>query len=242
VDAFLPILLVIVVGGLVITVAVLAHKANQKRQLALLELAQKFGLHFDPEGSRPEGMHSLFAHFKSGHSQRIFNTFRGELPLFARPCPCILGDFEYKQTSGSGKDRRTTTHHFSYLIVCLPWIVPNLTLRREHVFDKIAGALGFDDIDFESERFSRAFHVKCKDKKFAYDVIHPRMMEFLLGANPTPVAFAGPWCCISDGSRRWTPEQFRGQIEFAQAFFGHWPEHLTRELESRTAADGMKLS
>ncbi|MEZ5191462.1 MAG: DUF3137 domain-containing protein [Nocardioides sp.] len=36
------------------------------------------------------------------------------------------------------------------------------------------------DIELESEDFNRAFTVTCSDRKFASDVLHPRMMEFLL--------------------------------------------------------------
>jgi hypothetical protein len=41
-------------------------------------------------------------------------------------------------------------------------------------------AFGYDDIDFESHEFSRKFCVRSKDKKFAYDVCHARMIEYLL--------------------------------------------------------------
>jgi hypothetical protein len=40
--------------------------------------------------------------------------------------------------------------------------------------------MGYDDIDFESHEFSRAFCVRSSDRKFAYDVCNARMMEFLL--------------------------------------------------------------
>ena len=46
--------------------------------------------------------------------------------------------------------RTTRTHRFSYLIVHLPFSgLPDLLIRPEGVFDKMAGAFGFDDIDFE---------------------------------------------------------------------------------------------
>jgi len=35
-------------------------------------------------------------------------------------------------------------------------------------------------IAFESVEFTRAFHVQCADRKFAYAVCHPRIMEYLL--------------------------------------------------------------
>src|SRR5204862_1433100 len=98
------------------------------------------------------------------------------------------GDFTYKETSGSGKDERTTTYEFSYLLIRLPYgNVPDLLIRPEGFFDKLAAMIGFSDINFESAEFSRRFLVKSSDKKFAYDVIDPRMMDFLLATRPFPI-------------------------------------------------------
>lgn len=40
-------------------------------------------------------------------------------------------------------------------------------------------------VHFESEDFNRAYAVRCADDRFAYDVIHPQLMEWLL-AHPAP--------------------------------------------------------
>ena len=36
------------------------------------------------------------------------------------------------------------------------------------------------EIDLDNLEFSRKYNVRCRDKKFAYDVFHPRMMELFL--------------------------------------------------------------
>lgn len=51
---------------------------------------------------------------------------------------------------------------------------------REGIFSKIAQAVGYDDIDFESHEFSRKYCVRSRNKKFAYDICNPRMIEYLL--------------------------------------------------------------
>ncbi len=53
-------------------------------------------------------------------------------------------------------------------------------IRPEHLFHKLSAAFGWDDIDFESAEFSRRYYVKSPDKRWAYDVIHARVMEMLL--------------------------------------------------------------
>ncbi len=45
----------------------------------------------------------------------------------------------------------------------------------------------YGDISFESNEFSRRFRVKSRDKKFAYDVCHPRMIDFLLANDDLTV-------------------------------------------------------
>jgi hypothetical protein len=136
-------------------------------------------------------------------------------------------------TSRSGKSRRTTTHEFSYVIVDLPYErLPTLFIRREGIFDAVAGAFGFDDIDFESAEFSKRFHVKSDDKRFAYDVIHPAMIEFLLAGDAPMIDVEESKCCLSDGRRKWSTVEFRKNLLWAEQFFALWPKHLVTALKS----------
>jgi hypothetical protein len=100
------------------------------------------------------------------------------------------------------------------------------------LFDKIAGAVGFDDIDFESAEFSKRFHVKSPDKKFAYDVIHPRTMEFLLSSGGPSLEIDNDRCCIYDSTRRkWTVSDFKKRVWWIREFLELWPEYLTSQLD-----------
>ena len=103
-----------------------------------------------------------------------------------------MGDYHYQTTSSNGKQTTTHHHYFSYCLIELPYAsLPDLRIRREGIFDSLAGAFGFDDIDFESAEFSKRFHVKSSDKRFAYDVVHPAMMEFLLAEESPDVGNRG---------------------------------------------------
>jgi len=229
------ILLIVLAAVAVASLAYLSYLAEKKRREALAGLAGELGWRFAPErDSSHDDEYAHFEIFRRGHSRRAYNTMFGELEDGGRRYFAKAGDFVYKKTSGSGDNRRTTTYRFSYLILHLPWPgVPDLLIRPEGLFDKLAGAFGFDDIDFESEEFSRKFHVKSPDRRFAYDVIHPRMMEYLLQSRPLAVDIERGRCCLSDGSRRWEPEQFKAQIAFLRRFFELWPEHLTASMEAR---------
>lgn len=228
----LQILIIVVVVVLIAVGAYLGHLQAKKRREALAQLARELGWRFDP--SRDTFHDDEYAHFeifRKGHSRYAFNTLTGTMQINGRPHPAKMGDYHYKVTSGSGKNRRTRTYRFSYLIVQLPFAgVPDLLIRREGIFDKMAGVIGFDDIDFESAEFSRKFFVKSSDKRFAYDVVHPRMMEFLLASPPPAIDLEHGRCCVSDGQRRWKPEQFNSMLSWIAQFIDLWPEHVLADL------------
>ena len=224
----LLVMLLIAVAGAAIW---FGWKAEQQRREALAALARRRGWRFDPD--KNAGHDEFYGHFEifaRGHSRAAYNTLVGDVELFGHRVPMQTGDYLYKVTTSNGKSTTTHTYRFSYLIVHLPFPeLPSLRIRREHLFDKLAGAFGFDDIDFESEEFSRRYHVKSTDKRFAYDVLHPRMMEFVMAVEPEALDIEHERCCLSDGRTRWKPEDFEDRLELLTRFFDHWPEHVTTE-------------
>jgi hypothetical protein len=156
------------------------------------------------------------------------------MEINGKVCTAKMGDYHFRVTSGSGKTRSTRTYTFSYLIVHLPYVrVPSLFIRKEGIFDAMAGALGFDDIDFESVEFSKRFHVKSADKRFAYDVVHPGMMGYLLATAPPSIDIEAGCCCMYDGDDTcWSPTEFEARVQWAHRFFELWPNHLVATLNS----------
>lgn len=234
-DPWLGILLFLAIAAAVLAGGYLAYRAAEQRRAALRELARELGWAFDPSyDTTHDDEYARFEIFRRGHSRAAYNTLRGQLEIDGRAYPAKMGDFTYKVTRNTGKSRSTTTYRFSYLIVHLPFIgAPDLLIRREGLLDKLAGAMGFDDIDFESAEFSRRFHVSAQDKRFAYDVVHPRMMEFLLASDAPTVDIERGRCCVADGARRWEPATFRARLEWVRRFFDLWPDHVTSDLEAR---------
>lgn len=233
-----PVLIALAVVGLVIAAAVAERRASRLRQQALAQLAVELGLAFDTgRDTAHDERYSNFEIFRRGHSRAAYNTMSGEAEIAGRPHRLVMGDFTYKVTSSNGKTTTTTTYRFSYLILHLPLpIVPDLLIRPEHLFDKLGSALGFDDIDFESAEFSRRFFVKSPDKRFAYDVVTPAVMEYLLarkGAGAIDIEHG--MLALSDGTRRWTAQEFRDRLGFVDGFLSLWPEHVRRDLQTRGA-------
>ena len=228
----MEVLLIIVVVGIVGASLVYAHLRERKRTTALRAFADARGLRFRPEADRgADERFARFAMFRRGHSRRAWNIATGEVRFGDRRSRVETGDFLYKVTSGSGKHQSTTTYRFSYLVLTNPvGRCPETIIRREGFFDRVKGVLGFDDIDFESVEFSRTFHVSSDDKRFAYDLIDQRMMEFLLADPPPAVEFDDDLICVSDGRGRWSPEEFGGMIDWSARLLERWPRHLEASL------------
>ncbi len=229
----MEVLVIVAIVAIVGIAVYFSWKAEQARRAAMQALASELSLQYQPgDDSSHDDDYAQFEIFRRGHSRVAQNTMRGSCELFGRPCRLQLGDFRYRVTRSTGKSTTTTTYRFSYLIVHPPWPSPTLLVRPEGLFDKVKGALGFDDIDFESVEFSRKFYVQSDDKRFAYDVLHPRMMEFLLEQKPPMLDLEGGALCISDGQRRWDPARYREQITFLRRFCELWPRHLISDMET----------
>lgn len=165
----------LVVLAALAAIGILAWRKDQARQEAIRAWAFARGWRAWPGGEGgPLHEHPALAILQRGHSRRCACLVRGELA--GRP----LALFDYRYVTGHGKNR--TTHSYAMAVLDLPYAVRPLRLRPEHALDKVGEFLGSDDIDFESAEFSARFHVAADDRKWAYDFIDARMMEFLLAA------------------------------------------------------------
>lgn len=172
-QVLLYVLFAVAAVGAVVLSLYLAHK----RREALAKLARELGWQFRPDRNGSLGGYGRFGLFNQGRSRYAYNTLVGSVAIAGKTYEIQMGDYRY--TTGSGKNQHT--HHVSYLLATVPFpMVPDVDIQREGLFDKLAAAIGFDDIDFESAEFSGKYHVQSPHKRFAYDLVHPRMMEFLL--------------------------------------------------------------
>jgi hypothetical protein len=102
----------------------------------------------------------------------LHGTYRGrELVAF---------EYVYKENQGSGNDRRTVTYRNTVVALGTPAARPTLELGREGFGRKLLGLVGVRDLQLESEQFNKTFHIRAENDRFAYDVLHPRTMEWML--------------------------------------------------------------
>lgn len=150
---------------------------EKKRREAFQALAAKLTLKYRRKDRSMAGRYAFLDKLAKGSNRYGYNILRGTF----RDQKVQSFDYHYETYTRDSKGRRQTHHHrFSYFILEQDKAFPELRIYPENILSKLGQMMGFDDIDFESIEFSDAFTVRSKDRKFAYDVCHTGMMEYLL--------------------------------------------------------------
>ena len=137
--------------------------------------------------SRPRSRSARIGSFSSysprGIAVKIIYRGRGQYRGYS------IEVFDYQYITGSGRSRQT--HYFTPLLVHTRSQLGKIIIRPEGFLDKLAAVIGFDDIDLDYREFNKKFYVKSPDKKYAYDLLHSRAMEFLLRHSGITVETGG---------------------------------------------------
>jgi hypothetical protein len=216
-------LIIVGVIALVVVAAIFGHIAAKKRREAMLALAARLGLQFDPSKNWDLARrYGFLDKLRAGDNRYAFNTLSGA----TQGHNVVIFDYHYETHSTDSKGHRQTHHHYlSCFILHLPASFPELVIAREGILSKIAQAVGYDDIDFESHEFSRKFCVRSPNKKFAYDICHARMMEYLLANDDLTIEIEGDVLAITFSSRL-DPERIEPNLNRLIALRSLMPEYL----------------
>lgn len=163
--------------------------------------------------------------FGRGHTRRATNVLQGQHD----GRPMVAFDYSYQVTTGSGENRSTTTYHHSVIGLGVGRRLPALSVTPEGFFGRLVGRLTNRDIELESEDFNRAFTVTCPDRKFAFDVLHPRMMELLLRTPDIAWRFEGD-TLLAVSSGKHTPAEVLRVLHVLDAVLDGIPEFVWREV------------
>jgi hypothetical protein len=209
-DSALPVLMFVGFAVLVVVGIIFASIAAKKRREAFAMIAARLGLSFSAGHQRDiASRYEFLDRLAQGSNRYAYNVLSGEYQGHS----VTAFDYHYETHSTDSKGHRQTHHHhFSFFILRLERVFPELTITREGVFSKIAQAFGYDDIDFESHEFSRRFCVRSKDKKFAYDVCHARLIEYLLANDDLNIEIEGMSLAIGFGGTL-APDRIEPNLE-----------------------------
>lgn len=192
-----------------------------QRRKKMAAYAKSRGLQFSPQ--KDKGLQNRYPSFKClrrGHSRYAFNIMSG-----VRDKRHVTA-FDYHYVTGHGKSR--STHRFSALIIQSPLPLKSLLIRPEHIFDKMSDFFGFNDIDFESAEFSRKFYVKAENRRWAYDVIHQRMIEYLLEAPKFSLQFDSK-NIITWRNRRFSEQDFDDAFILIEEILDRLPNYVKKQ-------------
>ncbi len=216
-------LIIVAFIALIVVLGIFGNISARKRRNAMSALAGKLGLQFDPNKNWGLARRYQFLDkLRAGSNRYTFNILSGNY----KDHSVTVFDYHYETHSTDAKGHSQTHHHyFSFFILHLPKSFPEMVIAKEGFFSKVAQAFGYDDIDFESHEFSRRFCVRSSDKKFAYDVCNPRMIEYLLSNADLTIEIEQNALAISFNSQL-APENIEPNLIRLIAVRSLMPEYL----------------
>ena len=223
--ALLIIGFVIVAGA----IAYFSWLSAKKRREALAALAAQRGWHYE---QRDDRWCQAFdgSPFGQGHNRKATNVLSGEYD----GRPFVAFDYVYYTTETSTDSQGHTTtreeaHHFGITGLDMGVPFPALEVTPEGMLGRFIGRITNRDIELESEDFNRAFTVHCPDRKFAFDVLHPRMMEYLLTHRDEAFRFDRAWI-LSVNSGNAKIEEIEPRLALINGIVDQIPEFVWKEV------------
>jgi len=193
---------------------------EKRRREALAAKAKGLGLQFRPGPDYDLPGHIEFLNLMGrGKDRYAFNIIQGVYR--GHPVRC----FDYHFATGT-KD--STSHYFSVFLLHHPMQFPKVEIDANSFFHRVGQTLGMETIKFESESFNRVFVVTSTDRRFAYDICHPRMMAFLLQHPDLSLEIEGNCIAICYMSRQ-KAKEVQPHLDVLVDFRELLPEHLYAE-------------
>lgn len=177
--------------GIFVAVSLLAipfiRRTNKKREAEDRRFAAHHRLSYQPVDETLAGL-SWHKPFGVGRSRKGHRVFRG----IYRNRHLVFGEYYYETGSSQG----STEHVYQVVAVSTPTSRPFLDITQETAGSKFLAMLGSRDLQLESQAFNDRFKIDTDSERFAYDVLSPRNMEWLLAdvrANMYHYRFEGQW-------------------------------------------------
>jgi hypothetical protein len=155
------------------------YKPEEVRLKELAALAKKLGLHFNP-----------LSDFKLLEKFSFISWLRRGDPNIRYAQNILYGHYQnysitvFDYIFGTG-------FHWSAFVLEMNTNFPDVLISHESKESRIAETFGSQQIAFESSEFSRTFRVRASDRKFAFDVCHAQMMEYLLANQDLTIEVSG---------------------------------------------------
>jgi carbonic anhydrase len=169
----LVILVMVAVAVAVLSMVALSRRHEQQRSEAVRQVAERLGWGFRVDVPF-ETIPNLdrFELFRQGHSRKLRNL------MTSPPGSARAVVFEYAYTTGGGKSQATHRQTVFYATGD-ELTLPSFSVRPEHFFHRVAGVLGYQDIDLDDKpEFSRLFLLRGEDEVAVRDTFSGIVAEF----------------------------------------------------------------
>jgi hypothetical protein len=168
-------IVLVAIGGFL-----LSYHFKQKRRQEMAAFAKQNGLQYSTED--PFNLLGWpFSLFGKGDGRGVENVVWGAWKSGGDVTACDYWYYE-ESTDSQGQSSRSYKR-FHCALVEVPATFPHLEVAREGFLSWLADHTGFEDIEFESPEFNRRYNVKASEKKFAYELLDARMLEWLVESD-----------------------------------------------------------
>ena len=165
---------VAIAAAAVLAIIVASFVGEWLRSRAMRRMAQRLGLAYSGgAGNLAEwlGLLRAAAHLPGGARHLLWGTWQGrEVYIF--------------DCSTQGRSFTLQPEPWVQELTCFllkhEWQFPELRVQPRRTAWDVELRVWRDTVELESAEFAKAFRVCSKDRRFAYDMCHPQMMEYLL--------------------------------------------------------------
>jgi hypothetical protein len=187
----LPFLLVIALIAAIVCGLVYLYK---KRRQDLELVARQLKLNFSPKGDNSIGpMLSNLEFFMYGEGCDVSNLMRGQIKRNGKPVTVAIFDYSYticksRSTEFSLNENSVSiesnsdTENFGQTVLVFydeSLDLPGFSLRPEHLWDKLANFMGYEDINFDRfPDFSKGYRLLSNQVDDVRDLFQPNLIKF----------------------------------------------------------------
>jgi hypothetical protein len=219
----------IAVLAVIAAIIIISEQMRERRRALLAGWAATNGFSFTAEKDRGiADRFDGFELFRKGSNRYAYNISSGNVS--GRERSAYAFDYHYETVTVNHKGQAQTQHHnLSAIVISTGLRLRQLHIRDENFFDKVGEFFGLDDIDFELAEFNDTFHVRAPDRRWAFDVLHQKAMEFMLASPRFTMEFNDGRVLVYRNLRFQTAD-FDDALALANGLIDMLPPSVLREL------------
>lgn len=150
---------------------------NKKRREDLSVIARQLNLQFFPDGQESLSLYlENLDFFCQGRNRRIRNLLQGDIKRKGKTYSIAI--FDYNYTIGYSDNAKTFVQTV-FFFHDQSLSAPAFSLRPEHLFDKLANILGFEDINLaEFPEFSKRYRLQSNQEREVRSLFQADLIKF----------------------------------------------------------------